>query len=323
MNNEIALLVGQILGMAFASGLNLYATVAALGIASRLEWIEALPHGLHGIEDTIVIVSASLLFLVEFVVDKIRHLDSLWDTIHTVIRPTAAALLALAALSGAPQMIVFAGAALAGTVALAAHTTKAGLRLTLNARPGGAASVRISIAEDTLAVGLAIAAVQFPVAALSIAGASLLLLVLVGPRLWRAFILGVRALIARLRGFFGHARWRTIDELPPRLRSLLGPTELGRAEPRATRAALEGIRGTGAYRNGWLVVADDQVFFLYRSLLGPRRITLPAIRGITVRQGVWADCLDLVTADGRCTFFLLKDGPVAELVLSDFGPVRR
>lgn len=319
MSDAIIPLVGQILGIAVAGGLNLYATVAALGIGARLEWFEALPDGLHGIEDTLIIASASLLFLIEFVIDKIRHVDSLWDTVHTIIRPAAVALLAFAVLTNVPQAISIAGATLAGVVALATHTTKAGLRLTLNARPSTSARRYLSITEDALAIGLAIAAIQFPLIALSIAAAAFVILTFVGPRLWRAFVLGLRALAARIREPLGYARWRTVDELPTRFRDRLDPASPGRAEPRAARAALEGIQGAGAYRNGWLVITDEHTIFLYRSLLSVRQVTLPPIRNVTAREGVWADRLDLETTNGPCTLFLLKDGPPTELALAEFG----
>ena len=237
-----------------------------------------------------------------------------------MIRPTAAAFLAYGALSGAPASTELAGAALAGIVALAAHTTKAGLRISLNAKPSTAMSVRISIGEDALAVALALAAIAYPVATLSVAAAALLLVALVGPRLWRA--LGLRALAARLRGFFGQARWRPLDELPAPMRQLVEPPGIGQAEPRATRAALEGLRGTGAYRNGWLVVTESQAIFLYRAWFAPRRVLIPPARNVQARDGVWADCLDIETDEGRCTLYLLKDGPRAELALADFTRIR-
>lgn len=320
MIDERLLLVGQLLGVALASGLNLYATVAILGLASRLGWIADVPPDLRGLEDTLVIASATLLFLIEFIVDKVPHLDSLWDTIHTFIRPTAAALLALGAMSGLPLPLQAGAAILAGAIALAAHGAKAGLRLAINAAPRPVASVGISVAEDAAAVALALAALRFPTAALAAGGLSLALAALVGPRLWRAFVLGFRAMTARVRGFFGHARWRELDEVPAHLRSLLDPPRLGLASPRAARAALKGPPGVGAYRNGWLVATADGPVFLYRSLLRPRRLALPPIRDARVRRGIWADTLELDTNAFRCTIFVLKDGPPAERVLSDLTP---
>src|SRR4051812_10683937 len=89
----IAILAGQLLGTAFASGLNLYATVALLGMASRFHWIHQLPTGLRGLENGLVIGSALLLFVIEFVVEKVQYAGAVWDAIHTIVRPFAAALL--------------------------------------------------------------------------------------------------------------------------------------------------------------------------------------------------------------------------------------
>lgn len=311
------LLVGQLLGMAFASGLNLYATIALLGLASRLGWIDWLPPALRGLEDGLLIASAATLFFVEFIIDKVRHVDSLWDTLHTFIRPTAAALLALGALAGLPIAIQVAGTIFAGGVALTAHGTKAGLRLAINAAPNPVANVAISVAEDIAAVALVIAALRFPAAALVIATASLVATVLLGPRLWRAFLFGIRALAALVRGFFDTPRWRAIEDLPRELGALLDPPDIGHAAPRAARATLNGPRGVGAYRNGWLVVSDNGPVFLYRSLFGARRIDLPPIRDVQPRRGTWADILIIETERNRWTLFLLKDAPPADQTILD------
>jgi hypothetical protein len=313
------LLFGQLLGIAFAAGLNLYATVALLGLASRLGWITWLPPALRGLENEILIASAAILFFVEFVVDKVPHVDSLWDAIHTFIRPTAAALLALAALGGEPISIQIAGAVFAGGVALAAHGTKAGLRLAINAGANPVANSAISIAEDIAAVALVVAALRFPSSALAIAGGSLAITAIVGPRLWRALVFGFRALDARVRGFFEQTRWRGRDELPRALRELVEPPPPGRAEPRAARASLKGgPRRVGAYRNGWLVITADGPVFLYRSLLGPRKLAIPPIRSLRTRRGPWAEVLELDTERFRCTLFVLRDAPQVEPTLTPF-----
>ncbi|HEX7052193.1 MAG TPA: DUF4126 domain-containing protein [Longimicrobiales bacterium] len=320
MTDALAPLAGQLLGTSLASGLNLYAVMAVLGIASRFGWTATLPPSLRGLEDPLVITSAALLFLVEFLIDKVPHLDSLWDAVHTFIRPTAAALLAVAALSAMPLSVQLAGAVLAGVVALAAHGAKAGMRLAINAAPDRKASAWLSVGEDGLAIALAIVAITFPVIALAVVGVALLLVTLVGQRLWRAFGLGLRALIANIRGFFGQPRWRRLDEIPAGMRALLERPAPGLAEPRAARAAIKGLREVGAYRNGWLVVTTDGPVFLYRSLLGPRCRTLPKVRSVQLRRGPWADAFQFDTDDrSRCTLFLLKDGPAADLALSEFN----
>src|SRR5687768_2455810 len=94
--------LGQLTAAAFAGGLNLYLTVALVGISSRLNLLPALPPGLKGLENILVISSAIVLYLIEFVIDKVPHADSIWDALHTVVRPLGTALLAALALDAAP-----------------------------------------------------------------------------------------------------------------------------------------------------------------------------------------------------------------------------
>lgn len=309
-----ALLIGQILGVSFACGLNLYLTVAALGLLSRFDIITGLPPGLHGLEGVVVIISAALLYLIEAVVDKIRHADSLWDSVHTFIRPPAAALLAVGALWGGETTLVLAGAAMAFVVALIAHGTKAGLRLALNAGQARG-QAWVSIAEDILALAFATMAFLDPILALIGTAAILVVLILVGPRYWRAFRLGLRAMAAWYRTLFTPARWREGSELPARIRRLLDPTPLGGAPPRGARACLHGFPGAGAYRNGWVVVTDGDPIFLYRTLLGHRLVDLPAPRLLSVELGVWADVLHIDTHDTRYQLYMLKDGPTMDMAV--------
>lgn len=310
-------LLGQLLGTSFATGLNLYATVAALGLAARFGWIPALPPELAGLTNPLVIATATLLFLIEFLVDKIRYVDSIWDTLHTFIRPPAAALLGAALLGGLPIEARIVGATLAGAAAFVAHGTKAGLRLAIHASTLGRAGPAISLAEDVIAIGLAVLAIRYPAAALTLAAGWLVLASIFGPRLWRAFVLGIRALLARGRRFLGPGRWREHDELPTRMRALLGPTHLGAAPARATRAAISGLDGLGAYRNGWLVVTADGPVFVYRTLLRPRVAPLPRAAAARVHNGVLADVVELDSPGRRCTLYLLKDGPPTELAIAD------
>jgi len=310
--------LGQLLGTSFATGLNLYATVAALGLAARLGWIPALPPELAGLGNWLVIATAAVLFLVEFFVDKIRYVDSIWDTLHTFIRPPAAALLGVSLLGGLPIEARIGGAGLACAAAFIAHGTKAGLRLAIHASSLRRAGPVISVAEDILAVGLAILGIRYPTAALVLAGGWLLVAILVGPRLLRAFVLGVRALHARGHRFIAPGRWRERDELPARIRALLEPAGLGAAPPRATRAAISGLDGLGAYRNGWLVITADGPIFLYRTLLRrPRVAPLPRAAAARVHNGVLTDIVELDTPGRRCALYLLKDGPPVELAIAD------
>jgi hypothetical protein len=316
----LAVGAGQLLGPAFACGLNLYATVALLGIAARLGWADALPLGLRGLEHPLVIASAIALYAVEFVVDKIRFLDTAWDALHTLIRPAAAALLAVLALQGSPVGWQIAAAGAAGAAALSAHGLKAGMRLRLNERRRPLGTVTVSVAEDLLAAAMALAALTLPAAAAGMALAMLLLIVLLGPRLIRPAVTGMHVVEARLRGFFGSRRWRTRDEMPRPLRPHVAPPGLGSAPARVARAALlRAGNGAGHYRNGWLVVGDGAPRFLYRHLLGTRRIELPLGSAARLRPGLLADALELEAEAGAedVTLLLLKDGPDPRLALAE------
>ena len=313
-----SVLLSQLLGTAFACGLNLYATVAVLGLGSRLGWIPPLPPGLQGLENGLVIGSASMLFLVEFVVDKVPDLDSVWDTLHTVIRPTAAALLTLGAMPGMPLEYELAVVTLAAAVALAAHGTKAGLRLALNAAHRRPPRAVISTAEDVVAVSLVLGTLRYPAAAVGVATAALGLTLMLGPQLWRAFLFGLRAIDARMRRLFGVYGWQETGALPPDLRGLLDPPGLGLAPARAARVAVRGLRGTGSFRNGWLVITAGTPTFVYRSSLRARRLVLPG--GITqIHVGLWADVLRIDGEGGAYEIFLLKDGPDPHLALADLA----
>jgi hypothetical protein len=311
-------ILGQVTSAAFAAGLNLYLTVALIGLSSRFNLLPALPPGLAGLENTFLIASALGLYLIEFVVDKVPHADSVWDALHTIIRPLGTALLTMLALDAAPLEWRVGGALIAGLVALGAHSTKAGLRVVLNRSPSKLRNAALSTLEDICAAALAVLALRLPVAALATGATATLGLLFLGPRLWRAGSLAFRAFLARIRAFFGAPGWRPIRELPPRMRSLVEPAPLGRAEPRAVRVAFKGLPGVAAYRNGWLVVSYDRTTFYYRSLIGLRSLHVPPLSQPEVRRGVWADAVEFHLHGGkRCTLFLLKDGPATEVAVAD------
>jgi Domain of unknown function (DUF4126) len=151
------------LGAGFSSGLNLYATVATLGLLQRYGVIH-LPAPLAVLSHSIVIGIAVGLYLVEFLADKIPYFDTIWDAIHTFIRPPAAAVLAYAAAGGAAPEWRLAAALIAGGVALTAHGAKASTRAAINTSPEPFSNWVLSIGEDLLAVWLTWFATKHPVA---------------------------------------------------------------------------------------------------------------------------------------------------------------
>ena len=155
--------LGLALGAGFSSGLNLYATVATLGLLQRLGVLH-LPPGLQVLSHPWVRAIAIALYLLEFFADKIPYFDTFWDALHTFIRPPAAALLTFAAAGGAPQEWRWGAALLAGGVALTSHGTKASARAAVNTTPEPFSNWFLSFGEDVLAVWLTWMATTHPVA---------------------------------------------------------------------------------------------------------------------------------------------------------------
>jgi hypothetical protein len=151
------------LGAGFSSGLNLYATVATLGLLQRFGVLH-LPAPLQVLSRPWVLGIALTLYLIEFFADKIPYLDTIWDAIHTFIRPPAAALLAYAAAGGAAAEWRWGAALLAGGVALTSHGTKASARAAVNTSPEPFSNWALSFGEDLLAVWLTWLATAHPVA---------------------------------------------------------------------------------------------------------------------------------------------------------------
>jgi len=187
--------LGFALGTSFASGLNLYATVAAAGLLQRFGVI-TLPPSLQVLAHPAVLAIAIAMFVVEFVADKIPVVDSVWDAVHTFIRPPAAAILAYSAFGSVPEAWKLGAALLAGSVALTSHGAKASMRAAANTSPEPFSNWALSITEDGVAVFLSWLAAAHPYAS----GAVAVVLVIVATFIiWK--LLGfLRRAMARLRG---------------------------------------------------------------------------------------------------------------------------
>jgi hypothetical protein len=191
--------VGSALGLGLAAGLSLYGTAFVLGLAIQLEWIRLAPEwGAVGVlADPAVLIITGILFVVEFLADKIPWLDSAWDAVHTFIRPIGGALLAsrvLGELSPAAEVIAF---VLLGGVTLAAHTAKASVRLAVNASPEPFSNIAVSTTENLLVVGTVWLAANHPIVTLAVGLVGLVGAVSLTVWLGRRAVRGLRALWGR------------------------------------------------------------------------------------------------------------------------------
>jgi hypothetical protein len=171
----------------WASGVNAYATVLLLGLLGRFAGVDAVPAGL---ERTDVLVAAAVLYAAEFVTDKIPYVDSTWDAVHTVIRPTVGTVIALLVAGDAQTLDQAVLAATGGVTALVSHLVKAGLRLAVNTSPEPASNVAVSLGEDFSVAGLVALALAAPWVAAGIAAfllaAGIVLVVMLAKRIRRA-----------------------------------------------------------------------------------------------------------------------------------------
>src|ERR687895_1091914 len=156
--------LGRTLGFSFAAGINLYATVAILGLASRYGWVH-LPEQFRVFDNDLVIGAALVLYVVEFVADKVPWVDSLWDAVHTVIRPIGGAVIAVTTLGDASPTTEGLVAILGGTLAAGTHFTKAGTRAVANTSPEPFSNWILSLAEDAFVIGLGVIALKYPTVA--------------------------------------------------------------------------------------------------------------------------------------------------------------
>jgi hypothetical protein len=188
------------MGASWVSGINLYATVATLGLLSRFAHLR-LPGELEVLTSWWVIGVALVLYLIEFFADKIPIVDSTWDVIHTFIRVPAGAVLAASAFGDFDRSIQVIALLLGGGLALSSHGTKAATRAALNVSPEPVSNIVASVVEDILAVVSVICSVLFPVLLFVIVGVGLVISFLVFKRVITFF----RQVTRNIRGWFAPA----------------------------------------------------------------------------------------------------------------------
>lgn len=190
-----------VVGASFAAGLNVYATVAVLGILARAE-LFTLPPSLHLLQAWPTIAAAIVLFIIEFFADKIPAFDLIWNALQTFVRVPVAGLLAYGATAQLSPGAQLSSAVLASAIAFAAHGGKTAIRAAITPSPEPMSNIGLSLTEDALAIGLVWFATQHPYAAAVIVAILLVLLVIV-----------VRMISRSLRSLFRGARaqWRRLQ----------------------------------------------------------------------------------------------------------------
>jgi hypothetical protein len=203
---EILPYIALSMGVAWASGINLYAAVLVLGLLG-LSGNMPLPEALHVLQNPVVIGVAGFMYCVEFFADKIQGVDSAWDTLHTFIRIPAGAVLAATAVGDVDPAIAISAALVGGGLTAGTHLTKASTRLLVNTSPEPFSNIGASLAEDTVVVGGLLTALYYPSLFLVLLAAFVALMIWSLPILIRA----LKGIFDSLKGFF---RGRGVKRLP-------------------------------------------------------------------------------------------------------------
>ena len=190
-----------VVGASFAAGLNVYATVAVLGLLVRAH-LFTLPPSLHLLEAWPTIIAAIVLFVIEFFADKIPGFDLIWNALQTFVRVPVAGLLAYGATAQLTPGAQLASAVLASAIAFAAHGGKTAIRAAVTPSPEPLSNIGLSLTEDAVAIGLVWFATQHPYAATVVVAILLVLLVIV-----------VRMISKSLRSLFrgAKAQWQKLQ----------------------------------------------------------------------------------------------------------------
>ena len=184
MNSLITLAQG--IGLAYAAGLNLYAAVAATGLAVRLGWVDHVPSTIAAFGSAWVIGIAATLYAVEFIATLVPGVASAWETLHSLIRPPAAAVLAAASAWHADPIVVLVAALVGGALAITTHTTKLGLRYAIDASPEPVTNAVANTTELALVATVAVSIWHHPFITLAVALLVLVALVMLVRLIWRA-----------------------------------------------------------------------------------------------------------------------------------------
>lgn len=194
---EIVHIIALTMGVAWASGINLYAAVLMLGLLGSSGHI-VLPESLLVLTDPLVIFAAGLMYCVEFFADKTPGVDTGWDAIHAFIRIPAGAILAMGAVGETSAAIEFAAFLLGGAVATGSYATKAGSRVLINTSPEPFSNWGASVGEDAVVVAGIWTALFHPVIFLLLLALFIVLMIWLLPKIWH----GIRTIAARLRILF-------------------------------------------------------------------------------------------------------------------------
>jgi hypothetical protein len=294
------------LGLSFASGINLYATVLVVGLAHRFGWFPFLPDELSVLGNPVVLGIAGVLYALEFFADKIPFVSTVWDGFHTFIRPLGAAALALGAaeqFGPAGQVAAF---LIGGAVALGSHSTKASARVLAHTAPEPATHSAISIAEDLGVVGLLVLVYTHPWAAGAVLAVLLVGMAFVTPLLIRTIRFVLRSFFGAIGALFEFEPSSGLAR-PPWLEAKLADykPDVGW---RVFRGFARNVPGMPRLARGFLAVSPEGAVFVRRGISRMKKLVeLGDPAKIEIESGVICDIVTAPVGDADIRICMTKD----------------
>lgn len=320
-------LLVTLLPLSLTAGINLYATVLIVGLSISQGWVKNPPTGLEALASPVVIILAGVLYIVEFVADKVQFIDNTWDAVHTFVRPIGAALMGIAALSQADPVIVIIGALLAGGISLFSHGGKATARIAMNVSSPleNVSNIGVSLAEDVLVAAMAFLALKFPYVAAVLAILLIVIMAIVIPPFLRWSFFAIRAVTKWLRSLWMHIRKKDVqpDILPVEHLALLHdrPPEL------AAQCKAQNVRGADGC-SGYLASWGERLVFTYNKWWASHTwyVERSQVQDIHLYRRPLTDILEITYQENEgkqriARFVFLKDrAPLAELLTNSLQP---
>lgn len=299
------MLLAKIFGISFTSGINLYATVGLVGLAIRFNLVNNLPEQLNILANEYVIGVALVMYTCEFFADKIPAFDSVWDSVHTFIRPFAAAMLALMAAGDSPMIVKVIAMLIAGSVALTSHTAKAGVRLVANTSPEPFSNSALSIAEDVGVFALVALILTHPYIALAIILVLMTLIIWQGPKLLGFIVFMFKAILLKINSYIPSEKFLNIEMMPIKFNNYLNEQLFEKEQVFLTLSAKFKGKVRGA---GYLVLCSERLMLVYKKwfMIRYEEYDLNEIERMTFHENFLTDKITFAAEDKQILISLYK-----------------
>ncbi len=317
-------LLAMILPLSLASGLNLYISILTIGISIRMGWIENFPPELKILGSIPILLIAGILFVLQFFADKIQFVDNIWDSIHTLIRPVGAALIALVVFADSNPALLVIGVLLAGSISLVSHSNKATTRMLINIMSPfeSFSNKTISLLEDSLVVLMTYFAIRYPLIAGTLALCLLILILVFTPRIIRWSLFLFKAVFYRFKGVINKV---TENESLPRSHLMLFENKKPEVVISCRGQNIKGAHG----RNGYISLIDSTLYFTYNKWFKPRmwHVNKEKIVKTFFKQQLFVDIIEIYyqgekNRERRIRLVFLKDrSPLVERLASKLSSI--